>query len=442
MTGARFQKRLKWKSQVLLRLEKVLRSFPQMRSRLPRSLWRWLRDGLLLGAAGATVATLVFTYFAALERQYLLIFTPKDGDVVSGLCKIGGVTVIPFDEVSIELTSSDGTSVWQADEFPVTFDTTNLPDGHYLLIINVYKRAFGFIERLGQTISMDLQIKNSTPVITIHGLREGETVSGLVSVSVEVEGGYVEHWFLDDKQMIWYEEDNITIHSERLGDGIHRLTIVANDRAGNIAYFHLNFNVDNSPPQILTLGLEAGQSVHGQLELLPTIDEPNVSQISWFVDGKLRCTEAAFSWDTTHERDGTHVISLTVVDAGGNVATKEIDVVVDNTPPEIEVEFPTQSKQYYRYSVVPIQVLASEHGRVYLYIEEQKVDEIQIGERPLLLDLSNYPPGSTLRLTIRGVDVAGNETILETSISVEYSLSSMMRAMLTYEDLNPSYSRG
>lgn len=140
-----------------------------------------------------------------------------------------------------------------------------------------------------------------------------------------------------------------------------------------------------------------------------------------------------YEWDTEREREGTRILELRATDAAGNEVSAFISVVVDNTKPSLRASLPGGATEFFRYSILPIDVISSEEVVLSLLINEQEALRSQPPGR-LLVDLSAYDHGASLRLSIRGSDLAGNEADpVEVTITVSSNLCPLARSLVTYD---------
>ncbi|HEU5121339.1 MAG TPA: hypothetical protein VFT59_00705, partial [Candidatus Saccharimonadales bacterium] len=143
------------------------------------------------------------------------------------------------------------------------------------------------------------------------------------------------------------------IVASSLSEGIHSITVIAEDLAGNTQMITREYTVDRTIPQITT-GIENNQVVKGIITVSMIIDEPRLQtssitlldgdnkvipleQIMVGVEDELAVTATDIStlrWDTRKVVDGTYTLQLYGKDTAGNEATLVRTIVVDNvTPP-------------------------------------------------------------------------------------------------------------
>ena len=80
-------------------------------------------------------------------------------------------------------------------------------------------------------------------------------------------------------------------------------------------------------------------------------DNMGIMRVDLFIDGEEVSTSQestlSYTWDTTEEEDGQHVLMAVAYDVYGNKANETLMAVVDNTPPEIEsvAQAPTEPSE-------------------------------------------------------------------------------------------------
>jgi len=88
-------------------------------------------------------------------------------------------------------------------------------------------------------------------------------------------------------------------------------------------------------PATISLNLEDGAKVEGTVKLVARVQtERLVQRVEFFVDGSLRevdeSTPYEFEWDTLSDTEGERTLRVVANIEGGQTASKEIKVVVDN----------------------------------------------------------------------------------------------------------------
>jgi hypothetical protein len=132
--------------------------------------------------------------------------------------------------------------------------------------------------------------------------------------------------------------------SHGLADGAHQLSVSASDRSGNAATMVVPIRIDNSGPTLGATAAAAGMPVSGLDRLqIPLVDPSGIATASVSLDAAPITSSLApdgilaASIDTHSTGDGTHRILIQATDTLGNASSLELPLVVDNTPPRLEV---------------------------------------------------------------------------------------------------------
>jgi|GEM_PF-1227674 len=131
-------------------------------------------------------------------------------------------------------------------------------------------------------------------------------------------------------------------------DGEYKLGIAATDKAGNRVRQEIQLVIDSTPPVVRIDDLVAGSFVSGSLEVngaatddhlksytLQLVDtggnSTGLSQGESAVEGTLG------AWVSTEIADGEYRLALVAVDFAGHEASTAVEIVIDNTSPEVSV---------------------------------------------------------------------------------------------------------
>lgn len=143
---------------------------------------------------------------------------------------------------------------------------------------------------------------------------------------------------------------DLSFLDQGLANGEHTYTVAAIDRAGNTSP-HSNaviLRVDLEPPQITLAQPSQGDRVTGLVRLLGTIDDVALdryriqvldasrSEVARFTGTATVVQSEIWAWPSS-PNEGQYTIIIDAWDAVQNQARTEIDVLVDNTPPNAPV---------------------------------------------------------------------------------------------------------
>jgi len=150
------------------------------------------------------------------------------------------------------------------------------------------------------------------------------------------------------------EQANVTISGNTtligLSDGVHTMTLFANDTAGNMGHSNtVNFTVDTLPPNILILSPENKSYITSSIFLNFTINEAT-SWIGYSLDGQMNQTVSG-NTTLTGLSDQAHTITVYANDTAGNMGySAMVYFTVDTVSVSISILSP-ENKTYAMNSV-------------------------------------------------------------------------------------------
>jgi len=224
-------------------------------------------------------------------------------------------------------------------EFSAEIPTGSMPDGEYLLELNLSDGT------LTDFYSASVFIDNNPPVIivgnVINNTAYGEPLVPNITMGDIITANLTLRMELDGSPYI---------SGECIGYGKHLLTVLASDEAGWSEELRLVFWVDTDLPQI-DIKLPSDNRTY----LKPPVnalwvahdDLTRISDAAWRLDSGnwVPAQEVNSSWNdagwTTWFRtgggipEGDHTLQILVSDMAGNSAELSITFVVDGTPPQV-----------------------------------------------------------------------------------------------------------
>ena len=221
------------------------------------------------------------------------------------------------------------------------------------------------------------------PSVAITEPEDNSFVKGTVVIVVEASdrsGIANVSFYIDDTLMFVDEEAPYEYEWDTTGwaDGIHNITVLAYDNAGNSNSTYILVEVDNTVPEGDILAPEAGSYLSGWVDVNVTGGDKNLLIIelyvndtllaSWDANGTYTCP-----WNTAAWADGPYVLKLVVKDRAGNELEVSKPVVVDNTAPEGAINEPADGA--YLSGITPINITGEDKNLevIELYINDTLV---------------------------------------------------------------------
>ncbi len=181
---------------------------------------------------------------------------------------------------------------------------------------------------------------NIPPVVTILAPADGATVSGTLSITFEAydqQNSIKEYGIrIDGVTVVTYSYTyswDSTTHS----DGSHTIEAYAKDKTVEgtdsvIVTVSNGGSGDTTPPVVTITAPNDDSTVSGTITIsVSATDENGIDTQSIFIDGILVASGSSYSWDTTLEQDGSHIIRAEATDPSSNLGFDSISVTVNNS---------------------------------------------------------------------------------------------------------------
>jgi thermitase len=174
------------------------------------------------------------------------------------------------------------------------------------------------------------------PSVSISNPANGGTVAGTIQVQGTATDnvGVTTIRFYVDNQVVTTASSSpfsFSWNSVNVANGTHTLQVTASDAAGNIgsATVFVNINnqiaTNNTPPLVAIVSPTTGASlstVTGVQITASATDNVAVSQVSFYIDNVLKCTDSSApytcNWNTKKATSGAHTIKVTAWDISHN----------------------------------------------------------------------------------------------------------------------------
>jgi parallel beta-helix repeat protein len=214
-----------------------------------------------------------------------------------------------------------------------------------------------------------------------------------------------------------------------LSEGIHTITVYANDTAGNMGHSNIvYFAVDTVAPKIEIVSPENKTYTTDSVSLSFTVNE-ETSWIGYSLDGQ---TNSTITGDTILKglSEGTHTIAVYANDTAGNMGSSgTVYFSVDTTLPIITILSP--ENRTYDTTVVPLSFTVDEQVSWMAYSLDGKANETITGNELLTLsDGVHY-------VVVYANDTAGN---MGASNTVYFTVDTEAPIIMTLSPENKTYT--
>lgn len=236
------------------------------------------------------------------------------------------------------------------------FSNIALNDGVYKWDVNCTDHAANNGSNGSFTL---IKIDSVKPVITVINPPNDTSIRGNLSINFTVSDS-----LSGTNNASWsnnYEFDSVVfissyaINTTGWAEGKTNVTITANDSAGNVERLLLTYIVDYTPPLAIFNKPTPRQVIRGifRVNLTATDALSNVSGLLFAFNGSQNFTmnrtspeitsDYFFDWNTTNATDKDYLIKIHGNDTAGNLKFEPRTAIVDNTPPEIRLDGPSNN---------------------------------------------------------------------------------------------------
>jgi outer membrane protein assembly factor BamB len=214
---------------------------------------------------------------------------------------------------------------------PASF--TGLADGSHTVTVTV---ADGSGDTA--TASVQFTVDATPPVVSIATPAPGAVTGSAVSVAFSAGDGTGSGVVATSCSLDGAAPASCTSGQAYSGlvPGLHAVTVLATDAAGNVGSATAVFTY--VPPAVAISAPSAGQ-VLAAGTVAVTFATTNASSVSCQLDGNAAapCTSPASFTDLA---DGTHAVTVTASDSAGDTASTSVSVIVDTAPPVVSIASP------------------------------------------------------------------------------------------------------
>lgn len=339
--------------------------------------------------------------------------SPAENQVVRGPLLVDGTFSGRSRQYVVTL---DGRTI--SNQVPYSLDSAQLSDGVHVLALEI-KWTDGATTKAASTT---FRVDNQPPSVLIHRPANGNVVAGLLDVVYEIRGARTDTEA--DLQIDGIPREPFrTLDTSALSDGPHTLSVAAEDEVGNIERASVEFIVDNTPPEITSVGLEDDCPLRGEVSVTPDIVEANIDQLEWRLDGVKVSDSRVLLLDTRLFEDGRHSLELAVWDSSGHAAAVDCVLLTDNTPPALAWGLPdARTTTVYKEQRLPLGIQTERGVNLSVFRNGDPVDG-------RFLDFRNNSVGDRVEVRVIATDAAGNPSELRTHFVVAQNPQSRLNSL-------------
>jgi hypothetical protein len=282
------------------------------------------------------------------------LHSPAENQFVEGTFtfKILVQDEVGIDHVKLELFGSTVSATYnsQTNYYEFTKVLSDRLDGVYNITITAFDKS-GKSTTIGP---INFSIDNDAPIISIDSSIPNGFLSGVQPINVVVEDAFetVTEYNVDGSGWV----STIIPWNTRLNrDGEHTITIRAMDEAGHVVEQEITVFVDNNAPKISMVLPRQYEYISGSFTIKAyAADTFGVESVILYIDGgsprEISQNPSTGLYelplDTTNPKleDGLHEITVEAFDKSFLTSNTTIKFYVDNTPPEIGMDYPKKGK--------------------------------------------------------------------------------------------------
>ncbi|UCE39197.1 MAG: lamin tail domain-containing protein [Thermoplasmata archaeon] len=331
-----------------------------------------------------------------------------EGTFIFQIAAIDGVG-IDYVEISVYGMLVNASYNMQTGYFEFPLDTRLEAEDN---VRNVSAWAYDLSGKMVSDGPVSFKVDNHAPVLKIIYPENGDYISGEIFVNISAQDAFIgpQEYSIDDKG---WEPIVVPWNTSATIDGWHTLSIRVFDMIGHLTQQTINVYVDNTPPKCSIISPVEDQFIEKiyTFEISATdyvgVDYVNIEVFGLTMELPYNSETGYYEYsiDTRTVDDGVYVINATAFDDSGKWTDAEaISFCVDNTPPDLTINSPSNGE--YVSDEIIIDVLVSD---TFDYTVKYTVDDS--GWVPI-----EDPFNTTLvsdnehLITVQAVDEAGHIT--------------------------------
>ncbi|OYT38674.1 MAG: hypothetical protein B6U89_05420 [Desulfurococcales archaeon ex4484_58] len=307
---------------------------------------------------------------------YTIILHPGNNTYVSGYLTI--IFNVSDDHLDQAWLYINDTAYNVINTTNIVLDTTTLPDGLY--IITLYAN-----DTLGHEsyYSVVIIVDNTIPYAEIVSPKNNTCVPEIFTVKLLYSDDNLESAYLIISNTInidVMETYSLILNTSELGlvDGEYTLKLYVRDKAGNEASYTIKIYLDTTPPIVEISSPRDHSLVNGNITVSFNYDDPHLDNATLIINGEQIEVTGTYRYilDTTSYPDGELVITLNACDLAGNCGEYTVTIIIDNTPPIINILSPRDQQVFYTNETINItwEVIEPHLSTILLYIDENEIN--------------------------------------------------------------------
>ncbi len=238
---------------------------------------------------------------------------------------------------------------------PYDITVSGLSDGSHTLNISARDAAGNWA-----IATYTFVVDNTPPSIALLSPSDSSVIQSGTIIDLDVTDAIslsqvLYHWDSDTNSTLPSPYD---VSTAGLNEGPHQLYVFAEDGAGNWASSTYSFTIDDTAPTITLLSPSDGAEIQSGTAIdLDVTDGNGVSSVTYNWDGESNATLASpYDVDTTGLSEGAHVLHVYAEDLASNTASATFTFTVDDTPPAIVLNSPSDGSEIQSGTTVDLDV--------------------------------------------------------------------------------------
>jgi len=320
----------------------------------------------------------------------------------------------PYDTLCVRIDDERGNTVWQCavdSSAPVGLDTTEFPDGKYVMVIDVRKGRSSL-----KTTMFPLQIDNTGPDVTVSGLAGNDTVRETITLAWSVappDGTASVQVLLDEEVIIGAG----LLDTRWLADGYHTIRASAADRLGNRTNVVIPFVSDNTPPTASIVGIAPSGYVGIDQEITVIVEDTSPVTVEWYSSSMSEepiAVEPILSTDVLPT--GQHELRVEIMDAAGNQLILDQPLMKDGELPSVQDALGHETLALHPESFLFLGYSAGEPVTQAVFVDGEILDQDWVR-------LSDIAKSDEINVTVQYSDRAANKLQKSIVVTLDRSLA-------------------